>query len=70
MYLWARVGFVGWPFLGVVLVDRMLEVGLPSSLAAPVVVACLLLVGRAVHKARLARRRLADPLPRDDDETH
>jgi hypothetical protein len=69
MYLWARVGFVGWPFLGVALVGRMLEVRLPSSLAVPVVVVCLLLVGRAVRKARLARRWLADPLPRDGEET-
>lgn len=63
---WSKVAFVGWPLLGVVFVAGMLDDHVPASLAVPVVLLCLLLVGRAVRRARLARRWLADPLPRDD----
>ena len=64
MALWARVGFVGWPLLGAFFIAGILDDHLPASLTVPVVLLCLLLVGRAVRKARLARRWLADPLPR------
>ena len=65
MNTWSKVAFVGWPLLGVVFVAGILDDRVPASLAVPVVLLCLLLVGRAVRKARLARRWLADPLPRD-----
>jgi hypothetical protein len=51
--------------LGVVFVAGVLDDHVTASLAVPVVLLCLLLVGRAVRRARLARRWLADPLPRD-----
>lgn len=64
---WSKVAFVGWPLLAAALVARRLEVGdLPASLILLVSVVCLLLVARAVHRARQARRWLADPLPRDE----
>lgn len=64
---WSKVAFVGWPLLGVVFVVGMLDDHVPASLAVPVVLLCLLLVGRAVRRARLARRWLADPLPRVEE---
>src|SRR5687768_12860170 len=63
---WSKVAFVGWPLLGVVLVAGILDDRVSAALLVPVVLLCLLLVGRAVRRARLARRWLADPLPRDD----
>ena len=63
---WSKVAFVGWPSLGVVFVAGVLDDRVPASLAVPVVLLSLLLVGRAVRRARLARRWLADPLPRGE----
>jgi hypothetical protein len=63
----SKVAFVGWPLLAVALVGRSLEVAdPPASLIMLVIVACLLLVARAVQRFRRARRWLADPLPRDE----
>jgi hypothetical protein len=62
----SKVAFVGWPLLGGLIIGTIIDVGLPASLVVPVVLLCLLLVGRAVRRARLARRWLADPLPRDE----
>ena len=66
MARWAKGAFVGWPLLGAVLVAGLLDDHLPSSLVAPVVLLCLLLVGRAARRARLARRWLTGPLPREE----
>jgi hypothetical protein len=65
-YKWAKVAFVGWPLLGAVFVAGVLDDELPAALGVPLVLLCLLLVGRAVWRARLARRWLADPLPREE----
>ena len=65
---WSTVAFVGWPLLAVALVGRGLEVAdPPTSLMVLGIVACLLLVARAVQRLRRARRWLADPLPRDEE---
>jgi hypothetical protein len=66
VHTWAKVAFVAWPLLGIVLVAGMLDDQVPASLGVPLVLLCLLLVGRAVRRSRLARRWLADPLPRDE----
>lgn len=66
MVIRSKVGFVGWPLLGAVFVAGVLDDQVPASLAVPLVLLCLLLVGRAVRRARRARRWLADPLPRDE----
>ena len=64
---WSKVAFVGWPLVAVVFVAGMLDGQGPTMpLVVPVVIACILLVARAVHRSRLARRWLADPLPREE----
>jgi hypothetical protein len=67
MNTWSKVAFVGWPLLAVALVAGLLDAGdPPASLIGLVIAVCLLLVARAVRRARLARRWLADPTPRDE----
>jgi hypothetical protein len=64
---WSKVAFVGWPLVAVVFVAGMLDDQGPTMpLVVPVVLACILLVARAVRRARRARRWLAHPLPRDE----
>jgi hypothetical protein len=68
MATWSKVAFVGWPLLAVFFVGGYLDDQGPTlPLVVPVVIACMLMVARAVRQARLARRWLADPLPRDDE---
>lgn len=62
----SKVASVGWPLLALLLVVGILEGRDPRAFLIVLVVACLLLVARAVRRARLARRWLADPLPRDE----
>lgn len=65
----SKVAFVGWPLLAGVLVAGILQdPELPTWPAVPVIAAGLLLVARSVRRRGRARRWLADPLPRDDDE--
>ena len=64
----SKVALVGWPLLAVLVAGTILDVSrLPAFTVVPVVVACLLLLARSVRRGRLARRWLADPLPRDDE---
>lgn len=62
----SNVALAGWPFLAVVGAAPILDLAtVPDLLVVPVVVACLFLLARSVWRGRLARRWLADPLPRE-----